>query len=196
MKYYHIEESVDIDTDLIAALALKKYPNEFPSDNEIEEIICDKYKAILPSNYYRLRCGEVRNAIWEVCEKIADNYEVLDEYQIKDVLDNSLYLKYSRRYTTSYREFYLSSEKCEGLGYIYNQDVGSYPDNNETFYAFYRPMGDESDEVRRQIADLMEASGMKELKASNHITRLFKVKNLDDLSYIINGLEYIIENYE
>lgn len=129
-------------------------------------------------------------------KKIADNYEVLDEYQIKDVLDNSLYLKYSRRYTTSYREFYLSSEKCEGLGYIYNQDVGSYPDNNETFYAFYRPMGDESDEVRRQIADLMEASGMKELKASNHITRLFKVKNLDDLSYIINGLEYIIENYE
>lgn len=197
MKTYNkYRESVDIDTDLIAALALKKYPNKFPSDNEIEEIICDKYKAILPSNRYRPKRDEVKHAIWEVCEKIADNYEVLDKYQIKDALDNSPYLKYSRRYATSYGEFYLSSEKCSGLGYIYNQDVGSYPGNTETFYSFYQPMGDENDEVRRQIADIMEASGMKELNASDHVTRFFKVENLDDLQYIINGLEGIIENYD
>ena len=69
MKTYNkYRESVDINTDLIAALALKKYPDKFPSDNEIEEIICDKYKAILPSNYYRPKRDEVRCQIADIME--------------------------------------------------------------------------------------------------------------------------------
>lgn len=125
-----------------------------------------------------------------------DNYETIDIYQIKNMLDDASDLRYSRQCYTQYTEFYLSSEYCSDLGWILNQDIGSNPNDTETLYMFYRPNGSENDKVKQEITDMIEISGMKELKSSDHSLRIFKVKNLDDLDYIITMLEGIIEDFK
>jgi hypothetical protein len=119
----------------------------------------------------------------------------LDNYQIKDALDNSLNLKYSRYHSTQYVEFYLSSLQYSSLGYIINQYTGYHPDDTETFYSFFKSEDGDS-KIWQEMSDIMDASGMKELKCSDPFSRLFKVENMDDLMYIINGLEGIIEDFK
>ena len=103
----------------------------------------------------------------------------MDRYQIKNVLDDSK-LSYSR-----HNDFTQSIEYCfkGNLGYILNQENGS-PNDTETLYIFYKLNN-------KYIADMMETSDMEELKAIDKLTRIFRVKNLDDLKYIINKLEKI-----